>query len=904
MHVKLEEPGKRPEERWPEDSGHDERPILAALETPIDLAGRPGPERLCVAPDAFWVEGRSGSRQWQFADVQEFRVELAVGSCFLQARLATGWDDVLRWSGEDDGTLAAHLERLQARCRFGRWPDAGDRPASGSPAVPPTRPWRNLRRLGSLVGPFSGSVALVLGLSVLAAAIEVAPPMLQRALVDRVLQVEPRNAVSQLLFLLLSIVVALLVVRLTAALVAIWKGRLSSWLGTTLTATLRNNLVQTLNALPLSFHDRHQVGILMSRVAYDTESLHTFVYHLTSGLLLQLLQLAAIAGMLFYLNPKLALVTMLPMPLIVAGSWYFAHYLNPRNHHYWEAVGKQAAALTGMLSGIRVVKAFVQEEREDRRFREQSLRLRDSRQTVDASTATFTAIMGFVFAMGTLAVWYTGGRDVLFGQMTLGSLMAFIAYLAMFFTPLTALAESTTSFSNFWTASQRIFDLLETPRQEEPPRPALLDEPVAGQIEFHNVTFGYHRNQPVLHDVSFTIPPGQFVGIVGRSGSGKSTLVSLLARLYEIDAGHILLDGIDTRQIDGHQLRRKIGLVLQEPFLFRGTVQANLTYGNPEATPEQILHAARWADAHDFILRMPLGYETQLGESGSGLSGGERQRLSIARAVVCDPAILILDEATSSVDAESERAIRDALRKFSRGRTTIAIAHRLSTLQGADQLLVFDQGRLIERGTHAELVAQRGVYEGLVRLQCVVSENGHSTDSPFADELPVRDLRWLDPATTVLSDDGRGALTAVVDGQDYSDVRALRAFPASYDERWISLRYRDPAGRDRELGLLAALEPWPAAAQAAVRRSLERRYLLRRIQAIQQLQTRGHELHFSVLTDQGPGKFVIERPQEAAQSFGPQGLLLIDRRSHWYVIPDRTALPRTQQRLLTLYFGE
>lgn len=343
--------------------------------------------------------------------------------------------------------------------------------------------------------------------------------------------------------------------------------------------------------------------------------------------------------------------------------------------------------------------------------------------------------------------------------------------------------------------------------------------------------------------------------------------------------------------------------VLQEPFLFRGSVAENLSYGAPGATPEEILRAARWADAHNFILRMPLGYDTQLGESGLGLSGGERQRLSIARALICNPAILILDEATSSVDAESERAIRDALRQFSRGRTTIAIAHRLSTLQGADQLLVFDQGRLIERGTHEELVARHGVYDGLVRLQCLVSEHERAEETSDQGRAS-HELRWLDPRTTAIRDNGRGALAVVQEEREASEARALRAFPASHEAGWISLGQREPSGGESELGLIRNLEEWPPAAQAAVRRSLDRHYLLRRIQTIQQLHTRGHQLEFAVQTDQGPARFVIERPQEASQRFGPRGLLLVDRRAHWYVIPDRTALPRAQQRLLSLYFEE
>ena len=301
--------------------------------------------------------------------------------------------------------------------------------------------------------------------------------------------------------------------------------------------------------------------------------------------------------------------------------------------------------------------------------------------------------------------------------MTLGSLMAFLAYLAMFYAPLTTIAESTTWFASFYSTSRRICALLDVPNESEQAQPAVPLDQFRGGVEFQHVSFGYDRSRPVLEDISFAIDPGEMVGVVGRSGSGKSTLVSLIGRLYECDAGQIRIDGLDVRQADPRQLRRQIGMVPQEPFLFRGLVAANITYGNGQATPEQILLAARNADSHEFIMRMPFAYETQLGEGGSGLSGGERQRLSIARALLFDPAILILDEATASVDAESERAICRAIRRWARRRTTIVIAHRLSTLQFADRLLVFDQGRLVEQGTPAVLLDQGGLYSTLVSIQ-------------------------------------------------------------------------------------------------------------------------------------------------------------------------------------------
>jgi len=941
-------------------NGNLDSPILFALDTTVDLIGNTRPERLQVQPQRLVVVGgeslREKLREWELSAVDGWRLSPSVGSCFLQIQVKGQWVDVLRFPGDVTQSLADLVDSLNTRGLSGAWAGGGDLSANGDSRLrshafpsalqqhePPPR-WRTASRLLAFMRPFHGSVLLLLTLSLVAVTIEVAPPMLQRVLVDQVLQAKrPQGDSADLLLLLLAIVAGLLMIRLVSALVTIWKGRVSSRVGTTLTANLRNELVKKLNELPLAFHDRNQVGMLMSRVAYDTETLHTLVYHMTGGFLLQSLQLVGIGVMLFYLNPKLALVTMLPMPFIIAGSWYITRYLNPRHQHYWDAVGKQASALTGMLSGIRVVKAFVQEHREISRFCESSHRLRDSRQTVDFSTVTFTSLMGLLFACGGLAVWYIGGRDVLFGEMTLGSLVAFLAYLAMFYTPLTTIAESTTWFSSFFTTSCRIFDLLDTPSEPKDTEPAASSlKQLQGAVQFQNVSFGYDTHRPVLHAVSVSLKPGEMIGVIGRSGSGKSTLVSLIARLYEVDAGQILVDGQDVREIGSRQLRRSIGMVPQEPFLFRGTIAENIKYGNTNASPEEILLAAHSADAHDFIMRMPFAYETQLGEGGTGLSGGERQRLSIARALLFAPAILILDEATASVDAESERAICDAIRRFSRKRTTIAIAHRLSTLKDADRLLVFDQGRLIEQGTHDELLSRGGLYSTLVRIQWNLKEsrrrvesfvgisrsgNGHSNPADLngngsvfeslyfdheADSLLIRrsrededhGLSWLDPASIVVEGDQQGMLRVISAGQDNDEVYAVRAFPASYPHEFVCLRQRDSFGHEIDIGIIHTLDAWPRSTQEAILRSLGRRHLLHRIREIRQIRTNVNNLVLTVMTESGPAQIRLEKQSDGVQVFGARGLLLIDTQGGHYILPDRGALPKRQQRLLTLYFGD
>ena len=460
-------------------------------------------------------------------------------------------------------------------------PSSSENTSQGKSSASSQTRWRTARRVGWLLRPFRGTVSLLLVLSLVAVAIDVVPPMLQGLLVDHVLRVEPNVSGSgKLLILLAGIVSGLLAIRVAATVVNVMKGKVSSRVGTTLTAYLRNALVERLSFLPLAYHNRNQVGALMSRVAYDTETLHTLVYHITSGLLLQSLQLVGIGMMLFYLNPKLAVVTLLPMPLIAAGSWYFTRYLQPRYNHYWDAVGKQAGGLTGMLTGIRVVKTFAQEEREIDRFGRASRHLCESRQSVDGSISTFSSLMGFVFASGGLAVWYIGGRDVLFGQMTLGALMAFLAYLAMFYAPLTSISESMSWFGSFFATIDRIFDLLETPIEGQGKRrgrgrkgegereikrklilglhlsPSPVSHPSTdrGGVEFRNVNFAYDKNKPVLKDVNFAVQPGEMVGIVGRSGSGKSTLVSLMSRLYEVDSGQVLVGGVDAATVEPREL--------------------------------------------------------------------------------------------------------------------------------------------------------------------------------------------------------------------------------------------------------------------------------------------------------------------------------------------------------------
>ena len=404
---------------------------------------------------------------------------------------------------------------------------------------------------------------------------------------------------------------------------------------------------------------------------------------------------------------------------------------------------------------------------------------------------------------------------------------------------------------------------------------------------------------------------------MGRSGSGKTTLVNLISRFYDVESGRVLLDGVDIRQLSSSDLRRHVGVVLQEPFLFRGTICDNLVYGRPEASHEEAITAARAAQAHDFILRTPLGYDTWLGERGAGLSGGERQRVSIARALLYDPKVLILDEATSSVDTESEKAIQEALRILARGRTTLAIAHRLSTLRDSDRIFVFDQGRLIEQGSHHELMRQDGNYAKLVKIQTQISRNAQfeaalndvADDSNTEEETASGGAaleeqadftpRWLEPDSARLSEGSfKSLVVELPDGTVHRSVFAVRCFPASQPNDYISLRTWHRDGHEHEIGILRRLDQWSEANQALVRAALARRYFLRKITGIEDIKLEFGHLVFKVRTDQGPTQFTMRWTQSQAQDFGERGKVLLDTEDNRFLVSDTEELPQRERELL------
>ena len=658
-------------------------------------------------------------------DVEKVRTFHTVGSAFLQFLIDGVYVDVVRYSNaqrEMFGRVRAEIERLVEGKPLNAealtspselvCPKCGLHLPARRAVCPRCAGGRNIFfRLLSMMKPYRRYILLLLTMMVVGVGLDLVPPYLTAILVDKVLL--KKEHIDWLSLILLGLVGA----SLGRNCLNVFIGRTSSFIGTRITKELRERLQAKLMSLSVDYYDRHSAGSLMSRVLWDVDYFQGFVSQVSEGFLLNVLRVLGIGAVLFMMNWHLALLVLLPVPFVVIGTMFFWKYIYPQYYRLWDSQSKMSQLLTGLLQGIRLVKLFGQENREQQRFSDSARYMQDARRSVEMSAATFGPIMGFVFGLGGLIIWYAGGHRVLEGHLTLGTLMAFFGYMGMFYGPISAMSMFSNWLTGFLSAGQRVFEVLDS-------NVGIADDPnavpmpdVQGAIELRNVTFGYDPYSPVLKNVSIKIQPGQFVGIVGKSGSGKTTLVNLICRFYDPQEGQVLIDGQDVRKITQHDIHQHVALVLQEPFLFRATIMDNITYGRPDAAPLAAMDAAKSANAHDFIARAPSAYDTKLGERGAGLSGGERQRISIARALLCDPKILILDEATSSVDTESEQEIQKALYTLCKGRTTIAIAHRLSTLKNSDVIYVIDDGKVVESGSHEQLLELKGVYHNLVRIQ-------------------------------------------------------------------------------------------------------------------------------------------------------------------------------------------
>ena len=721
-------------------------PLLVSVKTDRAISGDFGTRYLVADTNALRIYSETGGTSaaprldttLRFADLESVSADAMVGGGSLfAARKNSGGEaiELLRFGGGMSGDMAGVARVLnalatgettsenEAETERRVCPNCG-RPLPGDSDVCSAclNKGATLARLFHYAAARKVQVAWLAVLMIAGTVAGLAPGIIVRHLTDDVL-VNAHATMAQRLGALPFLLFALVGTQLLAAGITVIRGRLSSFLSNDVTLRLRTEVFDHLQRLGLSYYDKRQTGSLLARVTQDVTELNNFLVDGLQFLVVNGLAIAGIVVVLLLNNPFLTLLVLLPVPLVIYATRFTWKFLRRSMERMWHLRSVMTAALNSTLAGTRVVKAFAQESREKKQFGQRVGSLFNVSLLVDQNIATIFPLLGFLMSAGSFVVWYIGGASVVHGGMTLGTFNMFLFFLGQLYGPLQQMTRIADWLSRAMTAAERVFevvdaeaDVVDAPDAKPLPR-------IEGAVTFDNVSFGYDKVRRVLDSVSLDVKPGEMIGLVGHSGAGKTTVINLIARFYDPTEGRVLIDGMDMRSVKLNDLRGQLGIVLQEPFLFPGTVASNIAYAKPDASPEEILRAAKAANAHDFIMRFPDGYDTQVGERGVRLSGGERQRLSIARAILHDPRILILDEATASVDTETEHQIQEAINRLISGRTTFAIAHRLSTLRNADRLVVMDKGKVAEIGTHEELMEKEGgIFRRLVEMQTEVNK--------------------------------------------------------------------------------------------------------------------------------------------------------------------------------------
>ncbi|MFZ5893237.1 MAG: DUF1854 domain-containing protein [Myxococcota bacterium] len=758
-----------------------------------------------------------------------------------------------------------------------------------------------LLRLLAFARPHLPKVVLGFVLTLSTTAVGLIPPYLTMPLVDRVLipgqsgQLAARPALQQVAFYLGGLGLAAFVAWLLA-----WaQGAVLANVTERISADLRNRTFAHLQRLSLEYFGGKRTGDLIARISTDSEHLCSFLSDTLIDFITDMLMIIGTAAVLISLDPMLALAALVSFPPI---AWLIVSIRGRLTHGFLRG-GRVWSAMTNILAdtipGIRVVKAFSQERREVERFARANERIVEVNSRINALWTFFWPLVAFLNQVGLLVVWAVGAYQVLNHRVTVGVLTAFVAYISRFYTRIESMSRMLTATQRASAGAQRLFEILDrVPSVLDPKEPLPLPE-VRGEVRFERVSFRY-GSRLVLDDVSFNVKPGQLVGIVGHTGSGKSTIANLLCRFYDATGGAVLLDGVDLRRFSIEEYRKHISIVLQDPFLFFGTIAENVAYGRPHAGGKRIIEAARAARAHEFVLKLPEAYDSLVGERGQSLSGGERQRIAIARAILVDPRILILDEATSAVDVQTERDIQRALDNVVSGRTTFAIAHRLSTLEKADLLVVIKDGKLAEIGTPAALLALDGEYAKLHKAQAKAARNREEDSEPSDEpeqlpEILSEPLYELDRLR--LEWDTQAHLWAFETGNDVRRrVTPRRCFPLTDPDHFVSLI--DEQGRERAcIDDFSALDP---ASRQALQQALETNEFLPKIQRILRVKLAATRSAWQVETDRGRRDFVIEQ-EDHIRRLEDGRHLITDSHGMRYLVPAPENLDPVSRRWLARF---
>lgn len=579
-----------------------------------------------------------------------------------------------------------------------------------------------IKKLWKYIQPQLPSLTLSLFLSIVATVLSIVPPYMTKMLVDDIIP----SGNLKLLYIVVAAFFGSYLIQFVIFSIRNYILRIS---GNKIIVDLRTDVYNHAQYLSMKFFDKTSTGAVITRINSDTSTLQSFILNVIPQIIVQACLVVGIMSIMLIMDWKLTLLSIFPVPIVIFSSLKFQKYIRPFYRRIWRRNSAVSSVLTDTIPCVKVIKSFTGEKRASDKFKRYMDEWFNTDKKYAPVLSTYSAAISFVVNSGLLIIWLVGGATVIKDPavLTAGTLVSFINYTGMFYGPVSFLATVNDSFQGMTAATERIMDILDA-EQEINFGEGVIPEKLDGKIEFENVSFAFDRSKKVLSNINVTIEKGDIVGIVGTTGSGKSTLINLLMRFYDNYEGRILVDGKDIRDIDLSYWRGSIGYVQQDPMMFNDTIYNNIAYGSPSATPEEIIAAADIANAHEFIARCPDGYDSVLGERGVGLSGGERQRLSIARAVLKNPSILVFDEATAAVDSETEHLIQEAIDRLISGRTTLMIAHRLSTLAKANKIIVVDGGEIIECGTPEELLAMKGKYYRLVQIQSAGSSEILSKD--------------------------------------------------------------------------------------------------------------------------------------------------------------------------------